>query len=54
MSILIVMEQRDGVWNRMSFETLAAAQQMAGGTQDHRKCGRAGPGHRGAGRGTDR
>ena len=30
MSILVVMEQRGGVWNRMSFETLAAAQQLAG------------------------
>jgi len=30
MSILVVMEQRGGAWNRMSFETLAAAQQMAG------------------------
>ncbi len=29
MSILVVMEQRGGVWNRMSFETLAAAQQLA-------------------------
>ncbi len=29
MSILAVMEQRAGAWNRMSFETLAAAQQMA-------------------------
>jgi electron transfer flavoprotein alpha subunit len=29
MSILAVMEQRGGAWNRMSFETLAAAQQMA-------------------------
>ena len=29
MSILIVMEQRGGAWNRMSFETLAAAQQLA-------------------------
>lgn len=29
MSILIVVEQHDGAWNRMSFETLAAAQQMA-------------------------
>jgi electron transfer flavoprotein alpha subunit len=29
MSILAVMEQRGGVWNRMSFETLAAAQQFA-------------------------
>ena len=28
-TILAVMEQRDGVWNRMSFETLAAAQQLA-------------------------
>jgi electron transfer flavoprotein alpha subunit len=30
MSILAVMEQRGGEWNRMSFETLAAAQQLAG------------------------
>jgi electron transfer flavoprotein alpha subunit len=29
MSILAVLEQRAGVWNRMSFETLAAAQQLA-------------------------
>jgi electron transfer flavoprotein alpha subunit len=29
MSILAVMEQRGGAWNRMSFETLAAAQQLA-------------------------
>jgi electron transfer flavoprotein alpha subunit len=29
MSILVVMEQRGGVWDRMSFETLAAAQQLA-------------------------
>jgi len=29
MSILAVLEQRSGQWNRMSFETLAAAQQMA-------------------------
>lgn len=29
MSILAVMEQRGGEWNRMSFETLAAAQQLA-------------------------
>jgi electron transfer flavoprotein alpha subunit len=28
MSILAVLEQRDGVWNRMSFEALAAAQQF--------------------------
>ncbi len=27
--ILIVMEQREGVWHRMSWETLAAAQQLA-------------------------
>ena len=25
MSILVILEQRGGVWNRMSFETLAAA-----------------------------
>ena len=30
MSILAVLEQRGGSWNRMSFETLAAAQQFAG------------------------
>jgi electron transfer flavoprotein alpha subunit len=29
MSILVVMEQRGGSWNRMSFEALAAAQQLA-------------------------
>ncbi|MEO7652337.1 MAG: electron transfer flavoprotein subunit alpha/FixB family protein, partial [Bryobacteraceae bacterium] len=29
MSILVVMEQRGGVWNRMSWETVAAGQQMA-------------------------
>jgi electron transfer flavoprotein alpha subunit len=29
MSILAVLEQRAGVWNRMSFETLSAAQQLA-------------------------
>ena len=28
MSVLVVLEQRDGAWNRMSFETLAAAQQF--------------------------
>ena len=30
MSILAVTEQRGGAWNRMSFETLAAARQFAG------------------------
>ncbi|HEY1339409.1 MAG TPA: electron transfer flavoprotein subunit alpha/FixB family protein [Bryobacteraceae bacterium] len=30
MSILAILEQRGGQWNRMSFETLAAAQQLAG------------------------
>jgi electron transfer flavoprotein alpha subunit len=29
MSILVVMEQRGGEWNRMSWETLAAGQQLA-------------------------
>ncbi len=29
MSVLVVLEQRAGAWNRMSFETLAAAQQFA-------------------------
>ena len=28
MSILAILEQRGGAWNRMSFETLAAAQQF--------------------------
>jgi electron transfer flavoprotein alpha subunit len=28
MSILVILEQRGGVWNRMSFETLAAAMEM--------------------------
>ncbi len=28
-TVLVIMEQRGGVWNRMSFETLAAAQQLA-------------------------
>jgi electron transfer flavoprotein alpha subunit len=30
MSVLVVMEQRGGEWNRMSWETLAAGQQLAG------------------------
>jgi electron transfer flavoprotein alpha subunit len=30
--VLVVMEQRGGVWNRMSWETLAAGQQLAGPT----------------------
>src|SRR5438132_2924409 len=30
MSVLVVMEQRGCGWNRMSFETLAAGQQLAG------------------------
>jgi electron transfer flavoprotein alpha subunit len=29
MSVLVITEQRGGKWNRMSFETLAAAQQIA-------------------------
>ena len=28
MSILAVLEQRDGAWHRMSWETLAAAHQL--------------------------
>ena len=28
MSVLAILEQRSGQWNRMSFETLAAAQQL--------------------------
>ena len=27
--VLVIMEQRGGVWNRMSWETLAAGQQLA-------------------------
>lgn len=30
MNILLVTEQREGIWNKTSFETLAAAQQIAG------------------------
>ncbi|HTA51850.1 MAG TPA: hypothetical protein VK757_03625, partial [Candidatus Acidoferrum sp.] len=30
MKILLITEQRDAKWNKVSFETLAAAQQMAG------------------------
>ncbi len=30
--VLVIMEQRGGVWNRMSWETLAAGQQLASGT----------------------
>jgi electron transfer flavoprotein alpha subunit len=30
MSILAILEQRAGAWNRMSFETLAAAQELGG------------------------
>jgi len=30
MSVLTVLEQRDGKWNRMSFEALAAARKLAG------------------------
>lgn len=29
--VVVIMEQRGGVWNRMSLETLAAAQQLASG-----------------------
>ena len=29
MSVLVIMEQRGGAWNRMSLETLAAGQQIA-------------------------
>ena len=30
MHILLIVEQREGKWNKTSFETLAAAQQIAG------------------------
>jgi len=30
MKILLITEQRDAKWNKVSFETLAAAQQIAG------------------------
>jgi electron transfer flavoprotein alpha subunit len=33
MNILLITEQREGKWNKTSFETLAAAQQIAGETQ---------------------
>ena len=32
MNILLITEQREGQWNRTSFETLAAAQQLAAET----------------------
>ncbi len=54
MSILVVMEQRGGAWNRMSLETLAAAQQLAAELQHYRERGRPGAGHRSARRGTGR
>jgi len=33
MKILVITEQREGKWNKVSFETLAAAQQIAGQTK---------------------
>jgi electron transfer flavoprotein alpha subunit len=33
MNILLITEQREGTWNKVSFETLAAAQQIAAGTK---------------------
>ena len=33
MNILLITEQRDAQWNKTSFETLAAAQQMAAETK---------------------
>ena len=36
MKILLITEQRDGKWNKVSFETLAAAQQIAQQTKAHR------------------
>jgi electron transfer flavoprotein alpha subunit len=45
MSILAVMEQRGGAWNRMSFETLAAARSSPG-TRHHRQRRGAGALHR--------
>ncbi len=33
MNILLITEQREGKWNKTSFETLAAAQQIAAETQ---------------------
>jgi electron transfer flavoprotein alpha subunit len=35
MNILLITEQRDAQWNKTSFETLAAAQQIATETQSH-------------------
>jgi electron transfer flavoprotein alpha subunit len=35
MNILLITEQREGQWNKTSFETLAAAQQIAAETQSH-------------------
>ena len=33
MKILVITEQREGKWNKVSLETLAAAQQIAGHTK---------------------
>src|SRR5579862_2250685 len=35
MNILVITEQREGKWNLVSWETLAAAQQIAAQTQSH-------------------
>ena len=35
MKILLITEQREGKWNNVSFETLAAAQQIATETERH-------------------
>ena len=35
MNILLITEQREGKWNKTSFETLAAAQQIANETKSH-------------------
>ena len=43
MKILAITEQRDAKWNKTSFETLAAAQQIAkdtGGTLTAGVCGK--------------
>ena len=54
MSILAVLEQRGGQWNRMSFETLAAAQQMAKELGTTASAAVLGPRRRGAGERTSR
>ena len=48
-TVLVIMEQRGGAWNRMSFETLAAGQRLASELGDNRVGRDTGAGNRCAG-----